>query len=124
MALGLRFAGSANSDAFDCLYEFAKTFMKMMSFAGTAAVGAVSILFFYCIYSLLTFQIQYMQVKQISLTQYFLHFFLVLVLPTDGLLQPANRSVNDFVGYVHGHGWHREPEGSAALSLLSQENWW
>uniref|UniRef100_A0A3P9N0J1 Anaphase-promoting complex subunit 1 n=1 Tax=Poecilia reticulata TaxID=8081 RepID=A0A3P9N0J1_POERE len=39
MALGLRFAGSANSDAFDCLYEFAKTFMKMMSFAGTAAMG-------------------------------------------------------------------------------------
>uniref|UniRef100_A0A3B3XXL5 Anaphase-promoting complex subunit 1 n=1 Tax=Poecilia mexicana TaxID=48701 RepID=A0A3B3XXL5_9TELE len=39
MALGLRFAGSANSDAFDCLYDFAKTFMKMMSFAGTAAMG-------------------------------------------------------------------------------------
>uniref|UniRef100_A0A3Q2P210 Anaphase-promoting complex subunit 1 n=1 Tax=Fundulus heteroclitus TaxID=8078 RepID=A0A3Q2P210_FUNHE len=39
MALGLRFAGSASSDAFDCLYEFARTFMKMMSFAGTAAVG-------------------------------------------------------------------------------------
>uniref|UniRef100_A0AAQ5ZJ60 Anaphase-promoting complex subunit 1 n=1 Tax=Amphiprion ocellaris TaxID=80972 RepID=A0AAQ5ZJ60_AMPOC len=38
MALGLRFAGSANSDAFDCLYEFARTFMKIMSFAGTAAV--------------------------------------------------------------------------------------
>uniref|UniRef100_A0A3Q3R8Z7 Uncharacterized protein n=1 Tax=Monopterus albus TaxID=43700 RepID=A0A3Q3R8Z7_MONAL len=37
MALGLRFAGSANSDAFDCLYEFARTFMKIMSFAGTAA---------------------------------------------------------------------------------------
>uniref|UniRef100_A0A665T3E7 Anaphase-promoting complex subunit 1 n=1 Tax=Echeneis naucrates TaxID=173247 RepID=A0A665T3E7_ECHNA len=33
MALGLRFAGSANSDAFDCLYEFARTFMKIMSFA-------------------------------------------------------------------------------------------
>ncbi|XP_017288052.1 anaphase-promoting complex subunit 1 isoform X2 [Kryptolebias marmoratus] len=41
MAMGLRFAGSANSDAFDCLYEFARTFMKMMSFAGTAAVGAM-----------------------------------------------------------------------------------
>ncbi|MEQ2262531.1 Anaphase-promoting complex subunit 1, partial [Xenotaenia resolanae] len=41
MALGLRFAGSANSDAFDCLYEFARTFMKMMSFAGTATVGAM-----------------------------------------------------------------------------------
>uniref|UniRef100_A0A3B4V8D4 Anaphase promoting complex subunit 1 n=1 Tax=Seriola dumerili TaxID=41447 RepID=A0A3B4V8D4_SERDU len=38
MALGLRFAGSANSDAFDCLYEFARTFMKIMSFTGTAAV--------------------------------------------------------------------------------------
>ncbi|KAM3605750.1 uncharacterized protein V6R79_003985 [Siganus canaliculatus] len=38
MALGLRFAGSANSDAFDCLYEFARTFMTIMSFAGTAAV--------------------------------------------------------------------------------------
>ncbi|KAM8859323.1 anaphase-promoting complex subunit 1 isoform 2-T2 [Spinachia spinachia] len=37
MALGLRFAGSANSDAFDCLYELARTFMKIMSFAGTAA---------------------------------------------------------------------------------------
>uniref|UniRef100_A0A8C4GN11 Anaphase-promoting complex subunit 1 n=1 Tax=Dicentrarchus labrax TaxID=13489 RepID=A0A8C4GN11_DICLA len=36
MALGLRFAGSANSDAFDCLYEFARNFMKIMSFAGTA----------------------------------------------------------------------------------------
>ncbi|KAM7408400.1 hypothetical protein PAMA_002224 [Pampus argenteus] len=38
MALGLRFAGSANSDAFDCLYEFARTFMKIMSFSGAAAV--------------------------------------------------------------------------------------
>ncbi|CAN9499595.1 unnamed protein product [Ophioblennius macclurei] len=38
MALGLRFAGSANSDAFDCLYEFARNFMKIMSFAGTSAV--------------------------------------------------------------------------------------
>uniref|UniRef100_A0A3Q2YK66 Anaphase promoting complex subunit 1 n=1 Tax=Hippocampus comes TaxID=109280 RepID=A0A3Q2YK66_HIPCM len=35
MALGLRFAGSANSDAFDCLYEFAKSFMKVMSFYGS-----------------------------------------------------------------------------------------
>ncbi|XP_041866489.1 anaphase-promoting complex subunit 1 isoform X2 [Melanotaenia boesemani] len=40
LALGLRFAGSANSDAFDCLYEFAMTFMKIMSFAGTGAVVA------------------------------------------------------------------------------------
>uniref|UniRef100_A0AAQ4Q8D6 Anaphase promoting complex subunit 1 n=1 Tax=Gasterosteus aculeatus aculeatus TaxID=481459 RepID=A0AAQ4Q8D6_GASAC len=31
MALGLRFAGSANSDAFDCLYELARTFMKIIS---------------------------------------------------------------------------------------------
>uniref|UniRef100_A0A673CEI6 Anaphase-promoting complex subunit 1 n=1 Tax=Sphaeramia orbicularis TaxID=375764 RepID=A0A673CEI6_9TELE len=38
MALGLRFAGSANSDAFDCLYEFARTFMKIMSFSGTTTV--------------------------------------------------------------------------------------
>lgn len=39
LALGLRFAGSANSDAFDCLYEFARTFMKyIMSFSGTNAV--------------------------------------------------------------------------------------
>uniref|UniRef100_A0A8C7YWB1 Anaphase-promoting complex subunit 1 n=1 Tax=Oryzias sinensis TaxID=183150 RepID=A0A8C7YWB1_9TELE len=37
MALGLRFAGSANSDAFDCLHEFAKTFMKIMAFAGTTS---------------------------------------------------------------------------------------
>lgn len=64
MALGLRFAGSANSDAFDCLYEFAKTFMKMMSFAGTAAVGAVSV---FLIYFLLAFQIQFMYVKYFSL---------------------------------------------------------
>uniref|UniRef100_A0A8C8DW23 Anaphase-promoting complex subunit 1 n=1 Tax=Oryzias sinensis TaxID=183150 RepID=A0A8C8DW23_9TELE len=39
MALGLRFAGSANSDAFDCLHEFAKTFMKIMAFAGTATTS-------------------------------------------------------------------------------------
>lgn len=38
MALGLRFAGSANSDAFDCLYEFAKSFMKVMSFYGSPAM--------------------------------------------------------------------------------------
>lgn len=43
LALGLRFAGSANSDAFDCLYEFAKTFMKIMSFAGTSDVVSVCI---------------------------------------------------------------------------------
>uniref|UniRef100_A0AAX7SKU4 Anaphase-promoting complex subunit 1 n=1 Tax=Astatotilapia calliptera TaxID=8154 RepID=A0AAX7SKU4_ASTCA len=39
LALGLRFAGSANSDAFDCLYSLARTHMTIMSFAGTAAVG-------------------------------------------------------------------------------------
>ncbi|XP_077585962.1 anaphase-promoting complex subunit 1 isoform X1 [Stigmatopora nigra] len=38
MALGLRFAGSANSDAFDCLNEFAKRFMQSMFSYGTAAV--------------------------------------------------------------------------------------
>lgn len=39
LALGLRFAGSANSEAFDCLYEFARTFMKyIMTFSGTNAV--------------------------------------------------------------------------------------
>ncbi|KAM8852237.1 anaphase-promoting complex subunit 1 isoform 1-T1 [Synchiropus picturatus] len=37
LALGLRFAGSANSEAFNCLYEFAKT-LKIMTFSGTAAV--------------------------------------------------------------------------------------
>uniref|UniRef100_A0A3B4FSC5 Anaphase-promoting complex subunit 1 n=1 Tax=Pundamilia nyererei TaxID=303518 RepID=A0A3B4FSC5_9CICH len=37
LALGLRFAGSANSDAFDCLYSLARTHMTIMSFAGTAA---------------------------------------------------------------------------------------
>lgn len=45
LALGLRFAGSANSDAFDCLYEFARTFMKIMTFAGTTAVVSASIRF-------------------------------------------------------------------------------
>lgn len=38
LALGLRFAGSANSDAFDCLYELSGNFMKIMTFTGTAAV--------------------------------------------------------------------------------------
>ncbi|KAM4592171.1 anaphase-promoting complex subunit 1 isoform 1-T1 [Odontesthes bonariensis] len=40
MALGLRFAGSANSDAFDCLYELAMTFMKIISCTGTGPVVA------------------------------------------------------------------------------------
>uniref|UniRef100_A0A665T3J3 Anaphase promoting complex subunit 1 n=1 Tax=Echeneis naucrates TaxID=173247 RepID=A0A665T3J3_ECHNA len=44
MALGLRFAGSANSDAFDCLYEFARTFMKIMSFAEWPYTGLSMIL--------------------------------------------------------------------------------
>lgn len=53
LALGLRFAGSANSDAFDCLYETAsRTFMKIISFAGTAAVVSVCmhLCFTVCIY--------------------------------------------------------------------------
>ncbi|XP_063048013.1 anaphase-promoting complex subunit 1 isoform X2 [Engraulis encrasicolus] len=31
MAVGFRFAGSANSDAFDCLYKFARVFMQLLS---------------------------------------------------------------------------------------------
>lgn len=50
-----------------------------------------------------------------------LHFFFCLS-TADGLLQPADRSVNDSAGYVHGDVRHREPEGPAALSLLPQEN--
>lgn len=46
----------------------------------------------------------------------------VLVPLADGLLQPADRSVNDSAGYVHGDVWHREPESPAALSLLPQAN--
>uniref|UniRef100_UPI003AAE3DC1 anaphase-promoting complex subunit 1 n=1 Tax=Centroberyx gerrardi TaxID=166262 RepID=UPI003AAE3DC1 len=37
MAVGFRFAGSANSDAFDCLYKFARRFMKCLT-STTAAV--------------------------------------------------------------------------------------
>ncbi|MBN3295003.1 APC1 protein, partial [Amia calva] len=37
MAVGFRFAGSANSDAFECLYKFARTFMQCLS-ASTATV--------------------------------------------------------------------------------------
>ncbi|CAG6016544.1 unnamed protein product [Menidia menidia] len=40
LALGLRFAGSANSDAFDCLYDSAMTFMTIMSLTGAGAVAA------------------------------------------------------------------------------------
>lgn len=43
---------------------------------------------------------------------------------TDRLLQPTDWSVNDSAGYVHGDVWHWEPEGFAALSLLTQANWW
>ncbi|XP_036402941.1 anaphase-promoting complex subunit 1 [Megalops cyprinoides] len=37
LAVGFRFAGSANSDAFDCLYKFARTFMQCLT-ATTATV--------------------------------------------------------------------------------------
>uniref|UniRef100_A0A8C5E585 Anaphase-promoting complex subunit 1 n=1 Tax=Gouania willdenowi TaxID=441366 RepID=A0A8C5E585_GOUWI len=39
MALGLRFAGSANSDAFECLYVFARNFEKTMSFPNANQTG-------------------------------------------------------------------------------------
>uniref|UniRef100_A0AAY4C5Y8 Anaphase-promoting complex subunit 1 n=1 Tax=Denticeps clupeoides TaxID=299321 RepID=A0AAY4C5Y8_9TELE len=38
MAVGFRFAGSANTDAFECLYKFARTFMQSLT-ATTVAVG-------------------------------------------------------------------------------------
>lgn len=112
LALGLRFAGSANSDAFDCLYEFARAFMKNMFFASTPAVVSaydenhwclvISPYFFICFFS-----------------SGCIHVFL-----SDGLLQPTDWSVNDSAGHVHGDVWHWEPEGFAALSLLTQANWW
>lgn len=40
------------------------------------------------------------------------------------LLQPADWSVNDSVGHVHGDVGHWEFKGSAALPLLPQANWW
>ncbi|KAI5108590.1 anaphase-promoting complex subunit 1 isoform X2, partial [Silurus meridionalis] len=40
MAVGFRFAGSANSDAFDCLYKFARNFMK--SLTSTTSTATVS----------------------------------------------------------------------------------
>ncbi|KAM3862835.1 anaphase-promoting complex subunit 1 [Diretmus argenteus] len=39
MAVGFRFAGSANSDAFDCLYKFARSFMKSLTSASAAVVS-------------------------------------------------------------------------------------
>ncbi|KAM4607119.1 anaphase-promoting complex subunit 1 [Polymixia lowei] len=39
MAVGFRFAGSANSDAFDCLYKFARSFMKCLTSATAAVTG-------------------------------------------------------------------------------------
>uniref|UniRef100_A0A668AJ74 Anaphase-promoting complex subunit 1 n=2 Tax=Myripristis murdjan TaxID=586833 RepID=A0A668AJ74_9TELE len=39
MAVGFRFAGSANSDAFDCLYKFARRFMKGLTPAAAAVTG-------------------------------------------------------------------------------------
>lgn len=46
-----------------------------------------------------------------------------MVPSADELLQLADLSVHDPAGNVHGDVRHREPEGSAALSLLSQANW-
>ncbi|XP_066534503.1 anaphase-promoting complex subunit 1 isoform X2 [Hoplias malabaricus] len=40
MAVGFRFAGSANSDAFDCLYKFARNFMQ--SLINTTSTATVS----------------------------------------------------------------------------------
>ncbi|XP_046885397.1 LOW QUALITY PROTEIN: anaphase-promoting complex subunit 1 [Hypomesus transpacificus] len=39
MAVGFRFAGSANSDAFDCLYKFARTFMQGLTSATATVTG-------------------------------------------------------------------------------------
>ncbi|XP_069035969.1 anaphase-promoting complex subunit 1 [Lepisosteus oculatus] len=39
MAVGFRFAGSANSDAFDCLYKFARTFMQCLSTSAASVTG-------------------------------------------------------------------------------------
>ena len=50
----------------------------------------------------------------------FVPFFLF---PANWLLQPADWSVHDPAGYVHGDVWHWESEGPAALSLLPQANW-
>lgn len=138
MALGLRFAGSANSDAFDSLYEFARNFMKIMSFAGTAAVVSVSsvsalkyilhfvegaykvVAFIEILLSACSFRWHFLilTLRSLSLSTY------VLVPPADGILQLADWSVDDPVVHVHGDVRHRESEGPAALSLLPQANWW
>ncbi|KAJ8248603.1 hypothetical protein GJAV_G00243760 [Gymnothorax javanicus] len=39
MAVGFRFAGSANSDAFDCLYGFARTFMECLTTTAATLTG-------------------------------------------------------------------------------------
>ncbi|KAL0964539.1 hypothetical protein UPYG_G00325360 [Umbra pygmaea] len=39
MAVGFRFAGSANSDAFDCLYKFARSFMQSLMSATATVTG-------------------------------------------------------------------------------------
>lgn len=48
----------------------------------------------------------------------------LLVPVTDRLLQPSDWSVNDSAGHVHGNVWHWQPEGFAAMSFFTQENWW
>ncbi|XP_031434697.1 anaphase-promoting complex subunit 1 isoform X2 [Clupea harengus] len=39
MAVGFRFAGSANSDAFDCLYKFARMFMQSLTASAATITG-------------------------------------------------------------------------------------
>ncbi|XP_056147337.1 anaphase-promoting complex subunit 1 [Lampris incognitus] len=39
MAVGFKFAGSANSEAFDCLYKFARSFMKCLTSVTAAVTG-------------------------------------------------------------------------------------
>lgn len=51
------------------------------------------------------------------------NFLLFLCLP-DGLLQPSDWSVDDSAGHVYGNVWHWQPEGFAAMSFFTQENWW
>ncbi|XP_035256642.1 anaphase-promoting complex subunit 1 isoform X2 [Anguilla anguilla] len=43
MAVGFRFAGSANSDAFDCLYRFARTFMECLTTTAATVTGHYNI---------------------------------------------------------------------------------
>lgn len=111
LALGLRFAGSANSDAFDCLYEFARTFMKNMFFASTPAVVSTSfdiIALFYLFF--------------VCFNSFFFSGWRVVPVP-DGLLQPSDWSVHDSAGHVHGNVWHWPPEGFAAVPFFTPENW-